>query len=239
MKKIILSIVSVLLLTSCAQSQWFNSIKGNGNVINKTRKVGNYDEIAVSGAFDITLVSGKEGKLSIKIEDNLLEHLITEVSNGKLRIKWKKGVNIRTKKGVFITIPFKDIEAVTLSGSSDIVSEDTINANEFYTAISGSGDITLPINAKAITAKITGSGDITLFGKTNHLKTTVTGSGDFHGFKLQAKNTIASVTGSGDIAINVSEELKARVTGSGDIDYMGNPEVQDTKVTGSGDITQK
>lgn len=239
MKKTILSIVIALLLTSCVQSQWFNAVKGNGNVINETRKVGNYDKISVSGSFDITLVAGKEGKIAIKIEDNLLEHLVTEVENGKLRIKWEKGINVRTREGIYITVPFKEIEAVTLSGSGDIVSEDTIKADEFYTSISGSGDIILPVEAKTIISKITGSGDITINGHTNDLKTSVTGSGDFHGYKLKAKNTTASVTGSGDIAINVSKELKARVTGSGDIDYMGNPEVQDTKVTGSGDITQK
>lgn len=239
MKKTILSIVVALLLTSCAQSQWFNGVKGNGNVINETRKVGNYDKISVSGSFDVTLVAGKEGKVTIKIEDNLLEYLVTEVVGGKLKIKWEKGVNIRTRKGVYITVPFKDIEAVTLSGSGDIVSEDVIKTDEFYTSVSGSGDIILPVEAKTIIAKITGSGDVTINGYTNDLKTSVTGSGDFHGFKLKTRNTTASVTGSGDITINVSEELKARVTGSGDIDYMGNPEVQDTKVTGSGDITQK
>jgi len=32
--------------------------------------------------------------------------------------------------------------------------------------------------------------------------------------------------------------VKARVTGSGDIDYQGNPEREDKKVSGSGDITK-
>ena len=32
------------------------------------------------------------------------------------------------------------------------------------------------------------------------------------------------------------QNLEARVTGSGDIEYYGNPIKKDTKVTGSGDI---
>ena len=34
------------------------------------------------------------------------------------------------------------------------------------------------------------------------------------------------------------QNLEARVTGSGDIEYYGNPIKQDTKVTGSGDISK-
>jgi hypothetical protein len=236
-RKLVLSIVAIVLLTSCAQSQWFNRIKGDGNLISKTRNVGEYDKISVAGSFDVKLVSGKEGKLDIKIEENLLEYLITEVDNGKLRIKWKKGINISTRKGILITVPFRNIDAVTLTGSGDIFTTDTIKSDDFYTSVSGSGDVKLVIDADKITSKITGSGDITISGTTDYLSTRVTGSGDFHGFSLKAKETEAKVTGSGDITVTTTEKISARVTGSGDIDYKGNPEFQDTKVTGSGDIT--
>lgn len=237
-KKTILSIVTILLITVNIQSQWFsNGVKGDGHVITKSRNVGDYDKVSVAGAFDVTLVAGSEGKLNIKIEENLLEYLITEVVDGKLKIKWEKGVNIRTRKGVYITIPFEEIEAVTLSGSGDITSDDTIKVSDFYTGVSGSGDIILSVEADDVTSKVTGSGDITIKGNTRTLKTSVTGSGDFHGFRLKAKNVEAKVTGSGDVSVFAAKSLKARVTGSGDIDYKGNPDIQDTKVTGSGDIT--
>lgn len=237
--KIILSIALAVLLTSCAQSQWSKRINGNGNVITKTVHVGNYDEITVAGFFDVNLVSGKEGKLEIKIEDNLLPYLITEVVDGKLKIKVKKGINLSTKKGIFITVPFEDISAIKLAGSGDIVGEDTIKTDDFYTSVSGSGDITLKVNADTITSKITGSGDVTLIGNADNLKTSITGSGDFHGFKLKTQTVNAKVTGSGDVSVYASQKINARVTGSGDIDFMGNPEIQDTKVIGSGDINSK
>ncbi len=239
LKKAILLLVVAISTTSCVQSQFFKGIKGNGVVVNETRKVGNYDEVSVSGSFDVSLVYGKEGNLKIKIEENLVEHLVTEVVDGNLKIKWKKGVNIKTRKGVFIIVPFKDLNSVKLYGSGDVVTEDTIKTKDFRTSVSGSGDLVIHVDASTISSSITGSGDVTIIGTTKDLKTSVTGSGDFHGFKLQADNVEAKVTGSGDIAINVGTSLKARVTGSGDIVYRGNPKNQDTKVTGSGDITGK
>ena len=48
------------------------------------------------------LVDGTEGKLSIEGEENLLEYIKTEVKDGKLVIKVKKGGAIYTFMGNFI-----------------------------------------------------------------------------------------------------------------------------------------
>ncbi len=78
---------------------------------------------------------------------------------------------------------------------------------------------------------------MTLKGKTNNLDVRVAGSGDIHGFGLQANHTTVSIAGSGDASVVSNESLKARVSGSGDIEYKGNPTKEDTKVSGSGSIS--
>lgn len=237
MKKIILSIVFVVSALQI-QAQWFvKGAKGNGHVISTHRTVGNYDRILVTGAFKVALVHGTEGKLDIKIEDNLLDYLITEVEDNQLVIKWKKNTNIRTRKSVHVVVPFKDLEKITLTGSGDVISTDIIKSSHFETVLSGSGDIALNVDAKSIISKITGSGEIKLFGNTDKLKVLLTGSGDFNGVKLKAKDVDAKITGSGNIDLFVSHKIDAKVTGSGDIVFRGQPEFQNLKTTGSGDIT--
>lgn len=241
MKKSIV-LLTALLFVSFAQAQLWGSkkIKGNGNVTTITRSTSDYDAIHCAGWMDFILVKGNEGNLKIEGESNLLDYIITEVDHGELIIKTKNGINLKPSfnKTIKITIPFKDIEKVTLSGSGDVLTKNaTINANDFEVRVSGSGDIDLDVAANSIEAKVTGSGDLTLIGKTNNLKASVTGSGDFHGYKLEADNTEARVTGSGDVEVVSNNTLVARVTGSGDIEYRGNPNKEDTKVTGSGSIS--
>ncbi len=233
--KIIL-VVSILFITSCT-AQNYGRVKGNGNIINKSRNVGSFDNVAVSGSFDVFLEKGKEGQMDIKIEDNLLPYLVTEVNGGKLKIKWKKGTNISTRKGVVITVQFKDINAVALSGSGDIVGKDKINADHFETSVSGSGDIELDVVSNSLKAAVSGSGDIVLKGSTKSFDGAVAGSGDISAFHLKSDKADVKVSGSGDIELTVQNELKARVAGSGDIDYKGNPKIQDIKVSGSGDVS--
>src|SRR5690606_238341 len=119
----------------------------------------------------------------------------------------------------------------------DLWNESTINATDFNVSLAGSGDIKLQIEAQSIKGSVAGSGDLTLKGSTNYLEANVAGSGDFHGFELQANDTDVSVAGSGDAKVVSNEVLKARVAGSGDIKYKGNPKKEDSKVAGSGSIS--
>ena len=229
-------VVSILFLTAC-NAQNYGRVKGNGNVIHKSRNVGSFDKVAVSGSFDVYLEKGKEGQMDIKIEDNLLPYLVTEVNGGKLKIKWKKGTNISTRKGVVITVQFKDINEVSLSGSGDIIGKDKINADHFETSVSGSGDIELEVFSNSLKAAVAGSGDVVLKGSTKTFEAAVAGSGDISAYNLKSDKADVKVSGSGDIEVTAAKELKARVSGSGDVSYRGNPNIQDVKVSGSGDVS--
>lgn len=240
MKKILVKsiaslFVMTLFLTSC-NAQKYGRIKGSGDIITATRTVGSFDKVGVSGSFDVYLVKGKEGKIDIKIEDNLLDYLVTEVNDGKLKIKWKKGTSISTRKGVVLTVYFKDINAVGLSGSGDIVAKDLIKTDHFKVAVSGSGDIDLEVVANTLEASVSGSGDLDLKGKVKEFSAAVAGSGDISAYDLSSEKADLKVSGSGGMTLTVTKELKAKVAGSGDIRYKGNPRIEDVKVSGSGNV---
>ncbi len=231
----------IVLISASCTAQWGKKIKGNGNVTTIERSVGDYDQIGVSGFFDVNLVSGNEGEITLKGESNLLEHIKTEVKNGELKIKVEKGYNLRPsnwKDGIVITVPVESIDGVALSGSGDIVGKTKIKSDDFRTSMSGSGDITLEVEANSVSTSMSGSGDIRLSGSTTNFDATISGSGDIAAFDLEADNVEATVSGSANIEVTANKMLKARVSGSGDIDYKGNPDKVDTKTSGSGDITK-
>ncbi len=231
----------IVLVSSQIHAQWWgNSTKGNGEVKKETREVGEYDGVSVAGFFEVTLTAGTEGKIVIEGESNLLNYIETEVEKGILKIRVEKNQNLKTSWGndIKITVPFRNIELVSLSGSGEILTTDVIKSKDFEVAVSGSGDVTLIVESNFTKSKVTGSGDLILKGNTGDHESIVTGSGDIDAARFRANNVDAKVTGSGDIKIYCSKRLKARVTGSGGIEYLGNPDKQETKVSGSGDITK-
>lgn len=229
------------MFATVSHAQWWGGkkVKGNGNMTTETRNTGDYDGVKCAGSMDYILVAGTEGKIKLEGESNLIEYIITEIKGNDLIIKVEKGVNLSPSwnKTIKVTIPFKDISSVSLAGSGDLWSEDKITASNFNVSLAGSGDMTLNIEATSVEGSLAGSGDITLKGNTNDLSLRLAGSGDIHAFGLQANHTEASIAGSGDIEVVSNQSLKARVSGSGDIEYKGNPSKEDTKVSGSGKIS--
>jgi len=235
---------AVLLLTFSfaitANAQWGSKITGNGNIVSKQIKTSDYDKVEVSGFFDVDLVSGKEGNISLSGEENILEHVVVEVVQNTLKIYIQKGLNLRPSKGkkLLITVPFESLDAVSLSGSGDVNTKNAIKTKQFEARLTGSGDVKIDVVADAVTATLTGSGDLVLKGKTQNFECNITGSGDLTAFELSSNNVVAGLSGSGNCKVYCSGNLHARVSGSGDIDYKGDPKKKDTKVSGSGTITK-
>lgn len=237
MKISILKTVSVLFIfTLCMGGAYAQKVKGNGKTINKTRNVGSFDGVGVSGSFDVFLVEGDEGKLDISVEQNLEPYLVTEVSNGNLKIKWKSGTNIRTTSKTTITVHFKNIESLAMAGSGDIIGKDKISGSSLEIAIAGSGDIEVEMEVGRAETAISGSGDVKLSGKAENFEAAVSGSGDIDAYDLVAETAELKISGSGSIGAHVQKEITGRVSGSGNIKYKGQPRIEDTKVSGSGSI---
>ena len=65
--KTIASVIAFLIISTTINAQFFNKkINGNGDIITKTRSVGDYDKIGVSGSFDVKLYKGDEGSITTK-----------------------------------------------------------------------------------------------------------------------------------------------------------------------------
>jgi hypothetical protein len=224
-----------LFAMSC-NAQYGTRIKGNGKLVTQNRSVGNFDELSAGGSFEITLVNGKEGEMTITADENLMEYIETEVDGGILKIRWKKNYNISTSNTTEIKLAVEQISGVTLSGSGGIESEKQLVSENFQVTVSGSSDVDLDLEVTNLKLAISGSGNMDLNGKTNHMEASISGSGEIDAKDLDSKTAELSVSGSGDIKLRVSEQLKARVSGSGDIEYSGNPKIEDVKVSGSGEV---
>ena len=234
-----IALLVFLLSTTLSCAQWGNGkkMKGNGDITTETRSTGSYDGLKAAGPMDFKLVQGTEGEISIKGDSNLMEYIIIEVKGDKLIVKVKDGYNLKPSQNIEITVPYKSISSVSLAGSGDIENSGIIKADKFKVALAGYGDIKLNAASQSLESSIAGSGDIKLIGSTKNLTTKIAGSGDFDGSHLKSTNVTAKITGSGSANVVSNGELKVRITGSGDVKYSGKPTNKDTKITGSGSVS--
>ncbi|SOS47024.1 head GIN domain-containing protein [Tenacibaculum dicentrarchi] len=238
MKKHLITFIIVLVSISSNAQSWSgaNKIKGNGNSITKTRTITSFDKVYVNGSFNVNLIDGNEGTITLKGEENILPYIETYVKKGRLLIKFKKNTNINTVNNLIITVPFQSIKKVSLNGSGNIKIKKTIKSNVVSFDVNGSGNIIADVNTKTVTTSINGSGNINLTGSTTNFENSLIGSGNLKAYHLKTKYLNANITGSGNMKTTVNKEIKANIIGSGNLYYKGNPKNIKIKSVGSGDI---
>jgi len=215
---------------------YMNFIKGSGNIITEDRTIEQFDEISLRGSGTVILTQGDIQNVSVTTDDNIMDLVVTEVKNNRLIIYTEGNIIRSTQYDIDITIP--EIESLHVSGSGDVVSNETIVCDDIDLSVSGSGEIELLLQAQDIYSKISGSGEIELEGNADELEVKISGSGNLNAKGLNCEDASVKVSGSGNCKINAIENLNASVSGSGNVYYYGNPDIS-TSISGSGSVQKR
>ncbi|HEY9002353.1 MAG TPA: head GIN domain-containing protein [Mucilaginibacter sp.] len=207
------------------------------------RHITGFHAVDVGGSFDVYITQGSSESVKVEAPDEIIDHIITEVDNGVLKIYNKNDRNFHwgdlfNHKKIAVYVSAKDMNAVAVSGSGNVYFKEGIHAESIRLRVSGSGDMFGRVDAKNLESSISGSGDVKLAGRAENSAVSVSGSGDFEARGLVTVNTIVHVSGSGDASINASNSVSASVSGSGDVRYTGGAHNISSSKSGSGDVSR-
>lgn len=230
MKKRVLFLFAMVLCVSMLYGQ-----------TKETRNVDTFTKIAFRVPGKLYLRQGSPQKVVIEGKKDILDEIDTKVEGGKLMIgkegKWNWNWDNDDKVSVYITV--KDVEALTVAGSGDIIGETKITANDIDLNVSGSGNMKIEVDASGeMEADVSGSGNIQLTGKCKSFKSDVGGSGKVIVSVISTGAAYFGVSGSGKIEADGSAStVKAMISGSGKI-MAADLETNscDVKIAGSGDV---
>lgn len=234
----LISASTLLLIPGCIfdlddDQDIFGCVRGDGPVVSEEISMRDFDGVDLRISADVYIRQGAEQKVVIEGQRNIIDEIETSVNNGVWKIETDRCIRNHDDLRIYITVP--DVTLLRLSGSGNIISENTLVVNDIELTISGSGTIDAALDADDINAKISGSGDIILEGAGDALVLNISGSGDFRAFNLDLNSANVTISGSGDVDVTVSDELNVHISGSGDVRYKGTPQV-DARITGSGRV---
>lgn len=208
-----------------------------GPQVSRNYQIGAFDKLAVSGPYEVNVVSGGAPGVSAQGGSNLLDETEVVVENGTLKIRPKKrnGVhfNWHDGKAVF-TVNAAALHGAAIAGSGGI-NVDKV-AGDFEGEVAGSGDLKLAsVAGGAIKLAIAGSGGIDAAGKADSVDYSIAGSGDIRAGGLASRTADVSIAGSGNVAANVSDTADVSIMGSGNVEVGGGAKCKVSKA-GSGDV---
>jgi len=232
--------ILVIMCISLTHAQRGKKIKGNGNVVTLERNTGNYDALQIGGFYEVKLVAGNEGKITLSGEENLLGYIETVVRGGTLVVKTKNNMQLRVSSGkkIFITIPVEKIDAIRLSGSGRLSSDMNLKADRFKIHTSGSRNAELALNVNSLKVISSGSSSIKLDGTAEQINITSSGSSNIRAFELMTATAEVTSSGSSNIRVSVDTKIDVRSSGSSNIKYQGNPEKVHSKSSGSSSLSK-
>lgn len=208
------------------------------------RHITGFHAVDVGGSFDVYITQGSSESVKVEAPEEIIDHIISEVDNGVLKIYNKNDRNFHwgdlfgNHKKIVVYVAAKDLNAIAVSGSGDVYFKEGIRTNSLRLKVSGSGDMYGRVEVKTLESGISGSGDVKLVGRAESSAVSVSGSGDFEARGLVTVNTLVHVSGSGDASINASNSVSASVSGSGDVRYTGGAHNVSASKSGSGDVSR-
>ncbi len=239
MKKLLLCVV--VLSTLSASAQRLQNIKGSGNSKKVTREVGVFTGLLSQGPMDVIISYGKDSKVTIEADDNLLPYIETNVENNKLIIKTKKNAGINPRSKMVVHVNMTNISTLQLSGSGNINgSGDFSYDDKTDIGLSGSGNINLRFDKfNTLELGISGSGNIELKGdNVNKITAALSGSGNIDCSDVRTNDVFAKISGSGNIKVNAQKSIDAKISGSGNVYYKGTASNVTTRKSGSGEVVK-
>lgn len=208
----------------------------------ETRNVGTFTKISFRVPGKLYLRQGSPQKVEIEGKKSLLDEIETKLDGSKLLIqkegKWMDW-NWGNDDEVTVYITVKDIEALGVAGSGDLIAETKIVARDLDLSVSGSGNMKIEAEASGdMEADVSGSGDLEVKGKCRSYNSDVSGSGKVIMSMVIDEDADFGISGSGKIeASGSSRSVKASISGSGKV-LAANLETNSChiRISGSGDV---
>ena len=230
----------LILLLMLALS--ISSIAQRGDIIEENRYIDQFDAVSVSAGIDLYLTQSNKHSLKIVAEEEIMEHIITELNGDELVIKmnnngsrswWR---NMRNTEPIKVYVSFQEIKYISASGGSDVHGETVIASDQLAIRGSGGSDIKLEIDATGLECNSSGGSDLYLSGKAATLEAKSSGGSDLNARDLVVQNCYLTSSGGSDAKVTVEGEIEVSASGASDAYIYGNPKVISRRASGASDI---
>jgi hypothetical protein len=232
--KILLGILLGALLNSCkADFNYGSGIKGNKNVITKTRNLKkDFSKISASEGLEVIISQNNENSIKVQADENLHQYIITEVVDGILKLHTSKQLGKADSKKVYIN--FKKITNLSSSSGSSIKSLNEINTrNISINATSGSNQ-NIYVATENLNCSSSSGASIKLKGKSSVINATANSGSYISAIDLKSSQCNTTTSSGASIKVYCSSEINSTASSGSSIKFDGNPkQISKTKSSGA------
>lgn len=235
---LILLATVALLFSTCKKDSTPDCIQGNGNQVQESRTVGNFNGIVANGAFDLSISQINNSGVDLFGDSNVLPIITTATSNNILTVSVQNNQCYSTTKNIEVTATAPVISSIALNGAGKIDAYNLIT-DELLFETNGSATLSSSFDVNKLHTIINGTGNANLSGTADYSHFSITGTGSILASTVETDTCEIIITGVGDVRISVSKFLEVTISGSGNVYYTGDPETVNEYITGTGQVIKE
>jgi len=219
-------------------------LKKSGDIIIENRAFSDeVDNIILSDDLNLDIYIDSLNYVEITGGENVVSSIETEVFERSLKIRNKNKCSFLRNfdQDLSIKLHIGAFSSIDYTGSGAIIMHDTLITDIFrFTSDGGTGSIKLLLKCSKSTIihTITGFADITLHGNSPHAGYYVTGSSWIYAAEFKNLQSSVESSSTGDAVVNVSDRLVCYLNGIGNIQYIGEPDIEIWEKEGTGRVFQ-
>lgn len=215
-------------------------ITGSGRATTKDYDFSGFTKVSVGSAFQTTITRGEGYRVSVTVDDNLVEYLDVHVDGATLNIGLKPSLrlgfgNITAKAE--ITMP--DVEALDLSGATRTQVSGFSNTKTVDVEVSGASRLNGDMTTGQLQLHVSGASTVEITGTTGPLDIEASGASTIRLDNYTSTDTHVRASGASNITVNASGKISGDASGASTIRYAGSPASVLVDTSGASSVKQK
>lgn len=183
---------------------------------------------------------GESYKVSVTVDDNLVEYLDVRVDGDTLRIGMKPRVSFgfrNVTQRAEITMP--EIEGIQLSGATQGDVSGFTGEKMLVIDVSGASRLRGGITAGDTRMQVSGASTVEIEGGAADLDVEASGASSVRLDDFTAQDAWVEASGASNITVNATGRVTGSASGALTVHYIGNPESVRVDSSGASNVRQK
>lgn len=213
------------------------NINGGGNLVKEERNLSGFHSISVHNAIHLFIQQGNTEKVTVEAEEDIMDHLYTEVSAGVLKIGVKGRVINTGEMNVYVTL--KELKSLEAGSASKVQCEGKIEAGELKVSSGSASSVRMDLKCDKLNVRSGSAAKIRISGSAQvvSIESSSAASVDMSGFKAEKGDIEASSAGS--VKVQITREVEAKASSAGHISITGNPASRNSTSSSGGSVSYR
>ncbi|MFV0530131.1 MAG: GIN domain-containing protein [Flavobacteriales bacterium] len=211
-KPIFFTFITLFLCIGCNKT-----IEGNGNVIEKSFDLNNFNQIFAKGDFKIILQQNPTSQIKFEMDENLIENIDFSISGESLTIKEIGSVSKKILYNIYVYTPV--LKKMELEQNVSLSTKEPFKADEMFLKTNQSSTVNASFDTKDFTLKAYNQSETTLYGETHTFDISAQDEVEINAFNFEAKEVDMDVLGTSELKLFVTKELSGSATDNATVEY--------------------